>query len=129
MLLQSIVVYTLFILGLFSLGKQYSRNTVCIVSDGRLIVNSKHRSNSQWALVFIIILFSLMAGMRYDVGVDHLSYLYEYLTGDNPYIDKNEFLFSGISSLFYHAHIHPILFFSFLAFLTFSPNVICVLLF
>ena len=59
-------------------------------------------------MIFLVLFFSLLAGLRYDVGTDHLFYLEAYLDGGN---DRLEFLFSELSGLYRTLGVHPIFYF------------------
>jgi len=74
-------------------------------------------------VLLTIILFSVIFGMRYNVGVDHLSYMkdYEELRLYNNISDKRtEPAFNLISDIFSGLSLHYTFFFAFLAFLQIS---------
>ena len=115
MVLQSIVLYSLLILVLVSLGKLYA------LKQGNQSVKSIRVNNSNsgiFYLVFIILFFSLMMGFRYDVGTDYFSYQEGYIY--NFDVGKGEVLFIGIRELFNYLKLHYSIYFSFLAFLNIS---------
>ncbi len=66
--------------------------------------------------IFIpLILFSIVFGMRYDVGVDHLAYLESYLFQDVK--EKHELLFTSITRFSLFLNLHYVIYFSILAFI------------
>ncbi|WP_440878371.1 EpsG family protein [Vibrio natriegens] len=70
-------------------------------------------------LFFLIAVFSIFSGIRYNVGVDYLAYLNNYTYFQEvgmDYLDK-EFLFEVITRLFASLDIHFSVYFGFLAFL------------
>lgn len=70
-------------------------------------------------VIFAIVLFSVIFGMRYNVGVDHISYLkdYEELKLYHISDQRTELGFNIISEIFSGLSLHYAFFFSFLAFL------------
>lgn len=69
-------------------------------------------------LIFIILSFSLMMGLRYDVGTDYFSYQEGYIY--NFDVGKGEVLFNWTRELFNKFGFHYWVYFSFLAFLNIS---------
>ncbi|MBQ6710605.1 MAG: EpsG family protein [Bacteroidales bacterium] len=83
----------------------------------------KHYNQSlpfaSFEIIISLLLFALVAGLRYNTGVDYLSYLEDYLQishGGEPYHDY-EPIFMGIMRLLAHNRIHYSVFFAFCAFL------------
>lgn len=111
MLLQSIVVYScLFIIMLlfahnFSLKSSHYKTVSGII---------KERSFWHFNTIFPLLLFGIVFGMRYDVGADHLAYLFGYT--NNVDVSKGEPLFDAITHLFKGLSLHYVYYFSFLAF-------------
>lgn len=69
---------------------------------------------------FILLLFSIFCGIRYDVGADHLDYLEEYLnfnTLEEDLWGDYEPGYMYIMKTFYTLGLSPMLFFGFMAFL------------
>ena len=62
-----------------------------------------------------LLFFALVFGMRYGVGVDHLSYLNTYLTGES--IDRYEWGFKWITIFFSEHNFHYAVYFGILAFI------------
>jgi hypothetical protein len=65
--------------------------------------------------IFPLFIFSVVFGIRYDVGVDHLNYLEGYLWGD--YVSKNDLLFNLLSDIGWKLNIHFSIYFGFIAFI------------
>jgi len=68
-----------------------------------------------WEVILPIIGFSLVFGMRYGVGDDHLTYLNIYLTGEG--VERYEWGFRYITTLFSKLNFHFAVYFTILAFL------------
>ncbi len=68
-----------------------------------------------WEVILSLILFSIVFGMRFGVGVDHLSYLNTYMTGEN--VERYEWAFRQITLLFTNHKLHYTIYFSILAFI------------
>lgn len=112
-MLQSVFVYTCIILIMLLLAVSVKKRSMHCVD---FLEHIGYR-NRFWypEVIFLILFFSLMFGMRYNVGTDHLSYLYAYL--DNSVeILRFEPLFRYITSCCIHLNIHPIIYFSIWAF-------------
>lgn len=115
MILQSIVLYSTLLLVMVSLAKMYSlKQSYQIVNEVR-VRNSKPGT---FYLIFIILFFSLMMGLRYDVGTDFFAYQEGYIY--NYDVGKGEILFNWIRELFNNFQLHYAAYFSFLAFLNIS---------
>jgi len=70
-------------------------------------------------ILFLMMLFSIIFGMRYNVGVDHIAYLkdYETLKLFNIPARDTEPAYALISYIFAHLYLHFSFFFTFLAFI------------
>lgn len=115
LLVQSILVYSLFALLLWAFSKSASsysngsalskRQTICIPKQ-------------YW---WCIILFALVSGIRWDVGVDHISYVQDYISmckgtfSDSDSRMEPGFLF--LSNAFAYIDAHYIFYMGFWAFL------------
>ncbi|MEE1253022.1 MAG: EpsG family protein [Bacteroidales bacterium] len=75
------------------------------------------RSFWSFEIVFMLLFFALMFGMRYDVGTDHLGYLFSYIEGSVGEDLRMEPLFRWISKICYDLNIHPIIYFAIWAFI------------
>ena len=111
-MIQSILVYTLLlgIMMLFFYLASYKKQTL----NYSLNANQTISFNS-FQILIPIFLFSIVFGMRYDVGVDHLAYLEAYIW--NLDVAKNEFLFQLITNLSNYFNLHYVIYFSILAFI------------
>lgn len=58
----------------------------------------------KWEVLFPLLCFGIVFGMRYGVGTDHLTYLHNYNTGEN--IDRYELLFRWITILLAKNNFH-----------------------
>lgn len=88
-----------------------SKNSSYISSSGLVI----QRSFWRFEILFPLILFAIIFGMRYDVGVDHVGYLNGYLEKIN--VGKNEPLFSLLSEIGWIFNWHYVVYFSVIAFI------------
>lgn len=61
-----------------------------------------------------LVLFAIVFGMRYDVGVDHVGYIEGYLWRE--YVGKNEPLFFLFSDIGWFFNLHYVVYFAMLAF-------------
>lgn len=104
---QSFIVYGFLISTLVLLGRiakiNYNSSSV------------KERNFWCWEIIFILLTYSVISGIRYDVGVDHLSYLGNYLSPQNSHLEI-EFIFYYISNIFIKSGIHFSFYFGFIAF-------------
>ena len=66
-------------------------------------------------VIFPLLFYSVILGMRYGVGEDHLGYLGNYITGDR--VDQYEWGFRLLTNIFKKNGIHYAVYFSVLAFL------------
>lgn len=114
-MLQSILVYTLIILVMLLFANIAKRKAVYQTGQyGELV---QKRSFWSFEIVFMLLFFALMFGMRYDVGADHLGYLFSYIEGIVCEDLKMEPLFRWISKICYDLNIHPIIYFAIWAFI------------
>jgi hypothetical protein len=86
-----------------------------LASKRAMICNGTKVPFFKWEVILPIIGFSLVFGMRYGVGDDHLTYLNTYLTGEG--IERYEWGFRYITMLFSTLNLHFAVYFTFLAFL------------
>src|SRR5690554_2454781 len=112
MFLQSILVYSslIIIMILFSLSAS-GRNSYYYDKDGFV----QYKSFWRFDTIAPLFLFAIVFGMRYDVGVDHLNYVYGYL--NKLYLGKDEYLFFFFSDLGWHFNLHYTVYFGILAFI------------
>lgn len=78
---------------------------------------SQDQSQSIWKTQILIpvILFSVVFGMRYDVGTDHLTYLYKYVNEIKT--ERYEPLFGLLTEICQKLDLHYAVYFSILAFI------------
>jgi hypothetical protein len=112
-MLQSFLVYSITAILLFIFGNTAAKR--------ERIYNANNRPTPfwTWEVVFSLLIFAFISGIRWQVGVDHLTYLDNYLTYKNAgyfQVDK-EIGFEFITTLFAGNNIHFTLYFGFLAFL------------
>lgn len=114
-MLQSILVYTFIILIMLLFANIAKRKAVYQTGQyGELV---QKRSFWSFEIVFMLLFFALMFGMRYDVGTDHLGYLFSYIEGSVGEDLRMEPLFRWISKICYDLNIHPIIYFAIWAFI------------
>lgn len=111
-MLLSFIVYTGLALSLFFLGRNVSNRELCLnrqVGYGHIFTLE---------IILSILIFAFISGVRYNVGVDHLSYLRTY----NDYLqtgvssrEENEPGFVFITKLFTYFEAHFAWYFGFLA--------------
>lgn len=113
-MLQSIIVYSLMGFSLFGLGQ------VAAKREQIYIAKNKNLPFFTWEILFSLLIFAFFSGIRWNVGVDHLSYLSYY----NELLNKRQFLsremepgFLFISKIFASLNIHFTFYFAFWAFL------------
>jgi hypothetical protein len=108
-MLQSIIVYGSMIFSLSLLGGismfKYKR--------------SKKISFFSFETLLALLIFSFFSGVRYDVGVDHLSYLFNYQLALNGYQSNNytESLFNWLTIFCAKNGIDAVIYFALLAFI------------
>lgn len=112
-MLQSIIVYTLTGLILYALGRNLA------LRDARF-QRMYHHPTSFWSpeIWLSILVFAIVAGLRYNVGVDHLMYLQFYEDMAKQGWITRETLESGflfIMKVFTGLNLHFFFFFAFLA--------------
>lgn len=114
-MIQSILVYT-FIIMVMSFLAISARNESIRYDNFSSITNQKTKF---WypEVIFMILFFSLMFGMRFNVGTDHLTYLLGYISGESAENLRFEPLFRYITAVCYNWEIHPIIYFAILAFI------------
>lgn len=106
---QSLVVYSCFILLMVVLGnlaatrKKYIRNGFLLHGE----------------VLFSILVFAIIAGMRYNVGVDYLSYLnyYKDIIAERYNGIEMEFAFQSITEMLAYLELHFSVYFGCMAFL------------
>ena len=114
-MLQSILVYTFIILIMLFFANIAKRKAVYQTGQyGELV---QKRSFWSFEIVFMLLFFALMFGMRYDVGTDHLGYLFSYIEGSVGENLRMEPLFRWISKICYDLNIHPVIYFAIWAFI------------
>jgi hypothetical protein len=95
---------------LFGITASYKYNSY-LTSNGTVPLPSFWR----FEVVFPLLLFAIIFGMRYDVGVDHLAYMRRYL--DHIYVGRMEPLFFFFSDLGWFFNLHYTVYFGILAFI------------
>lgn len=86
-----------------------SKNSSYVSLSGQLIQKSFWRFET----LFPLLLFGVIFGMRYNVGVDYLGYLESYLCKE--YISKGELLFDLLSEIGWKLNLHFTVYFGILA--------------
>lgn len=112
-IIQSLLVYTFFAIFLFALGMvARRREKIGSFSDA-------HSSFWTWEIIASLLLFSLISGIRWNVGVDHLAYLSHYRMVEIYESTGRDFEigFSLITKWMASAGFHYTFYFGFLAFL------------
>ncbi|MFV0599416.1 MAG: EpsG family protein [Bacteroidales bacterium] len=112
-MLQSFLVYGLLALVLFLLGREISIKE----AYANRHFNTEYKFLS-WEMILMLLSFGFVVGVRWDVGVDHLSYLDGYKTIQKygefwGREDSIEIGFVLISKLFAFLNIHFSLYFAF----------------
>jgi len=79
--------------------------------------NGQIRQKTFWKfeIIFPLLLFAIIFGMRYNVGVDHLSYLEGYLWREH--VGKGELLFNLLSEIGWKMNLHYVIYFGIIAFI------------
>lgn len=87
------------------------------------VVSAKRTANTtiscsfwKWENLLPILFFAVIFGLRYDVGQDHLSYLFSYKNGGG-YIERYEPIFKFVTSEFGEFGLHPFWYFGLWAFI------------
>jgi hypothetical protein len=109
-MIQSIIVYSLLMFTMILFAVYAARRNGYISSSGLLV----KRSFWRFEVIFPLILFAIIFGMRYDVGVDHLGYLHGYL--QKIHGGKNEPLFFLFAEIGWKLNWHYVLYFGVIAF-------------
>lgn len=109
-MIQSIIVYSLLMFTMILFAVYASKRNGYISSSGLLVKISFWR----FEVIFPLILFAIIFGMRYDVGVDHLGYLHGYL--QKIHAGKNEPLFFLFAEIGWKLNWHYVLYFGVIAF-------------
>ena len=97
---------------LFAVYAAFKSRYSSIATNGCQI---SQRSFWHFETIFPLLIFAVVFGMRYDVGVDHLGYLHGYL--DKIHVGKNEPLFFLLSELGWRLNWHYVIYFSIVAFI------------
>ena len=103
-MLQTILVYTLMLCAMMFYG--------AIASRREALYPHKQLSFCTWEVWTPLLLFAAIMGMRYDVGVDHLSYKRSYLSGEGFH---REPIFRWLSIVGREMDIHYTIYFGLLA--------------
>ena len=112
-MLQSIIVYSLMGFSLFGLGQ------VAAKREQIYIAKNKNLPFFTWEILFSLFIFAFFSGVRWNVGVDHLSYLanYENIKAGGELRSRGiEIGFDLISKLFASWNVHFTIYFAFWAF-------------
>ena len=110
-MLQSFIVYGLMLLFMIILGINTSNN-----KSRNIEVNSSFWDKNT---IGIILIFAVISGLRYDVGVDHLNYLFSYeelLKRKSTYYGEIEIGYFLMLDLFASIKAHYVWLFGFIAF-------------
>lgn len=106
MILQSVFIYSVVLLVLYTCGK---------ISCKRVRGQIEGVSFNHWESWFPILFFSVIFGLRYDVGTDHLSYLESYQTGND--VERYEYIFQNVTIFLSSLDSHFFLYFALWAFI------------
>lgn len=91
------------------------RQLYCINNSSHSIVLNYSKQQPFWTpeIIIIIALFTILSGLRYDVGVDYLAYLDSYLgiPNENGYLSEYEFLFQQLVNVCRFLGLTPVFFF------------------
>ena len=109
--IQTILVFLLIII----VG--YISGNYTVVEENRLVLRRGERRFLTPSVYVIIILITLLSGLRFDLGTDYLGYLDDYTSGVEAAGRGHEFLFHYISKIFYDLKIHPVIYFGLWAFI------------
>ena len=113
MVIQTLFIYTLYIAVMCYCGSIIAKTQYLHIQN-KGYVQTKYPNRPA---IVMFLFFALLAGIRYNVGTDHLNYLASYLTGGNT---RFEILFQTIETTFHKLGVHPVLFFGLLALLQVS---------
>lgn len=112
-MVQSFIVYGLFGILMFILGQ------VASLREKENLAKNKVSQFFTPEVVLMLLVFSFISGVRWNVGVDHLTYLDNYLSVQNGGFSRfeKEIGFEFITNLFAKSGIHFSVYFGFLAFI------------
>ncbi|WP_409029135.1 EpsG family protein [Gracilimonas sediminicola] len=113
-MIQSFILYGLFSFTLWRLGVESWKRQKIYKTKG------ENLTFWTWDIVFAIIIFSVISGIRWNVGVDYLSYLEGYqnlVEGAEFNKYGTEFGFEYLSSILAKLNLHFVFFFAFWAFI------------
>jgi hypothetical protein len=108
-MIQSIIVYSLLMGVMLLCSVVASKNSSYVSLSGQLIQKSFWRFET----LFPLLLFAVIFGMRYNVGVDYLGYLEGYLWKEP--VSKGELLFDLLSEIGWKLNLHFTVYFGILA--------------
>ena len=113
MFLQSILVYFTLLTIMIFFGVIASKKGKPILDKNQTITVER----SFWVpeIIIPIVLFAVIFGMRFDVGVDYLNYMEKYLNRD--YAGKKEPFFMLFSDIGWFFNLHYTIYFGILAFI------------
>lgn len=108
--LQGLFVY-FFLIGIMELYaiKVSKQSSSIVLPDG----NTKPLPFLRWETLIPMLLFAVVFGMRWNVGFDHIPYLFAYIYDDT---ERFEWGYRTITKLFQKANIHYVFYFSLWAF-------------
>lgn len=110
-MVQSIIVYSLIMYIMILFAAYASKNSSYLSSTGLVVQKSFWRFET----LFPLLIFAIIFGMRYDVGVDYLNYLEGYLWREH--VGKNDLLFDLLSIIGWKLNLHFVVYFSIIAFI------------
>lgn len=110
-MVQSIVIYSL----LFGIMLLFARRTARGENMLAMSYQSQVKAFWRYDIYIPIILFSVIFGMRYDVGTDHLTYLTKYVAEIKT--ERYEPLFGALTEICQYFKLHFTIYFSILAFI------------
>lgn len=111
MVFQGFFVYFVLILVMILFANRVAKqsSTIQIVNG-----NGKELPFFRFNIIFPFVLFSFVFGMRWNVGYDHIPYLFAYIFDDT---ERFEWGFRSITGLFQYFNVHYVFYFAFWAFL------------
>lgn len=112
-MLQSFIVYGLLALIMFAFGRLANQRDKIRRCNGRSSIFWT------WEIVVLLSIFTFVAGVRWNVGVDHHNYLNNYLLYQNTgsFVYNKEIGFQAITQLMAGLDLHYAFYFSFFAFI------------
>lgn len=113
-MVQSIIIYVLIIAILYHTAKIAAINYKLSLNNNQFPIL---RVRPFWCpeIKFMILFFTFIFGIRYDVGTDYLTYLSAYLEKEDA--GRDEFLFMLIGDICNSLNFHPCLYFAICAFI------------